>query len=485
METPTVTPAVRKGFFRRLISWRGILFLLAAFITLVALLLAEENWRGGRAWQNYKHEMEAKGERFDAARLIPPTVPDSLNLAMIPFFTNINGEDIGPMTGQTNQFKWPEHPVHPLTWRYGWAEDLIGWARAFHGPSADSRQAALTVVNYLNEREPVLTELASSASWLDCRFNIRYKDWEHPHVENAMIQQLSRIKQLIRVLSLRAQAQMVSGRTDKAIDDINVMFQIDAGLKDEPLLISQLVRMAAMSVILQPVGEGLAEQRWSDAQLRILQERLQKTDLIASTVQSSYGERDICVNQTFDRGGYFDSYFPHGWARLEQLNLNRAFHDMVFPRIDLAAREINPRINQAIDASLKNFSSSNVVDAELHHSMLARMSMPGYSHVPQKVAFAQSEVDMAMLACALERYRLAEGHYPEELNALAPRFVAVLPHDIINGEPLKYRRTGDGRFILYSVGWNEKDDGGIVAMNKDKHQDVLRGDWVWQYPGGN
>ena len=29
---------------------------------------------------------------------------------------------------------------------------------------------------------------------------------------------------------------------------------------------------------------------------------------------------------------------------------------------------------------------------------------------------------MAMVACALERYRLARGQYPEELNALVPRF---------------------------------------------------------------
>lgn len=459
--------------------------LLASFITLVALLLAEENWRGSRDWQNYKREMEAKGESFDAARLVPPKVPDDQNLAMIPFFTTENA-DAGQMTGQTDQFKWPNHPTRPLTWRYGWAADLTGWAKAFHGPSADLVQSASTVLDFLNKHEPVFTTLTSAKQRSACRFNIRYENWEHPHVESAMIQQLVRIKDLIRVLSLRAQAEMVSGRTDQAIDDINVMFRIDSGLKDEPLLISQLVRMAAMSIIIQPLGEGLAERRWSDVQLQVLQERLQKTDLIASTVQAMYGERDICVNQTFDRGGYFPSLFPHGWARLEQLNLNRAFQNMIIPRMDLAAREINPSVNHSIDASLENFSSSNVFDAEIHHSILARMTLPAYSRVPQKVAFEQSEVDMAVLACALERYRLARGQYPEELNALIPRFVAVLPHDIINGQPLQYRRTDDGRFIIYSIGWNEKDDGGVVATTKDKppRQDVLQGDWVLQYPEG-
>ena len=60
----------------------------------------------------------------------------------------------------------------------------------------------------------------------------------------------------------------------------------------------------------------------------------------------------------------------------------------------------------------------------------------------------------------------------------------MLPHDIINGQPLKYRRTADGRFILYSVGWNEKDDGGVVAPAKGHpdRQDILQGDWIWEYP---
>ena len=115
---------------------------------------------------------------------------------------------------------------------------------------------------------------------------------------------------------------------------------------------------------------------------------------------------------------------------------------------------------------------------------MAKMLMPAYSGVPQKVAFAQNEVDMAMLACALERYRLSQGQYPDDLNALVPRFVTVLPHDIINGQPLKYRRADNGRFVLYSAGWNEKDDGGVVAARSSNtnEQDILRGDWVWQYP---
>src|SRR5208283_2844567 len=99
-----------------------------------------------------------------------------------------------------------------------------------------------------------------------------------------------------------------------------------------------------------------------------------------------------------------------------------------------------------------------------------------------KFALIQSQVDLARTACALERFRLAHGNYPETLDALPPQFITALPHDLINGQPLHYRRTDDGRFVLYSVGWDEKDDGGQTAFTKSGSVDRNNGDWVWRYP---
>jgi len=521
METSAVTPAVRKGFFRRLMNWRGALFLLAAFITLVALLLAEENWRGTRAWRNYKREMEAKGESFDPARLIPPKVPDNQNFAMTPYFapifnlppevlrqppklvTNmVNGREVvEPMqivrgTNIANQLPDPDLPPHRAGWHFGSAADLIGWAVAFQDTNSaarrpeitDSVQAASIVLENMKPYESTLAELQSGSERPYCRYNVPYEEWDNPQVMSALLEHLSMMKGLYRLLSLHAEAEMVLGRNGQALKDINVMFRLNNGLGDEPLLISELVRFACTSIMLQSVGEGLAEHRWSDAELQVLQEHLQKTDLVASIVRALYGERDICTNPNFDRWnsaryGWYSML--RGWNRLEQRNINRAFHDMMLPRIDLAARVINPSVNHSLDLAFKKLSDGNWFRiAFIEHSIFAKMLVPLSSVLPH-AAFAQSEVDMAMLACALERYRLAQGQYPEELNALVPSFIAVLPHDIINGQPLKYRRTANGRFILYSIGWNEKDDGGVVATNKDKHQDVLQGDWVWQYPEGN
>ena len=68
-------------------------------------------------------------------------------------------------------------------------------------------------------------------------------------------------------------------------------------------------------------------------------------------------------------------------------------------------------------------------------------------------------------------------------DAHAPQFVAQVPHDVIGGQPLKYRRTNDGQFVLYSIGWNEKDDGGVTGYrNGGTAPDFESSDWVWRYP---
>jgi len=94
------------------------------------------------------------------------------------------------------------------------------------------------------------------------------------------------------------------------------------------------------------------------------------------------------------------------------------------------------------------------------------------------MAYNQTLANEAQVVCALERYRLASGYYPATLDALLPRFIEELPHDLIGGEQLHYRHTYAGKFLLYSVGWNERDDDGQPGTLAD----VKHGDWVWSYP---
>lgn len=95
------------------------------------------------------------------------------------------------------------------------------------------------------------------------------------------------------------------------------------------------------------------------------------------------------------------------------------------------------------------------------------------------MSYNQTLVNEAQVACALERYRLVHGAHPETLDALVPRFAERLPHDIVGGKPLRYQRKGD-TFRLYSVGWNELDDGGVSFLTTNGIPDLRHQDWVWK-----
>jgi hypothetical protein len=110
------------------------------------------------------------------------------------------------------------------------------------------------------------------------------------------------------------------------------------------------------------------------------------------------------------------------------------------------------------------------------HQLLSVMMLPSIGKIPEKGAAAQVAADQAVIACGLERYRRAHGRFPDGLNVLVPEFISTLPHDVITGEPYKYLPTADGRFVLYSVGWNEADDQGTPGKTLFDDKD---GDWVW------
>jgi hypothetical protein len=93
-------------------------------------------------------------------------------------------------------------------------------------------------------------------------------------------------------------------------------------------------------------------------------------------------------------------------------------------------------------------------------------------------------IDEVRIACALERYRLAHGAYPGSLDALVPTCIDALPCDPINGQAYHYRIRSDGTFLLYSVDWNQKDDGGTSSLSllrsaKPGDSSPGNGDWVW------
>jgi len=74
-------------------------------------------------------------------------------------------------------------------------------------------------------------------------------------------------------------------------------------------------------------------------------------------------------------------------------------------------------------------------------------------------ARAEARIQALRIVAGLNSYKLATGSWPERVTALESDYLATVPLDPFSGEAFIYK-AGKGEWILYSIDWNLKDDGG-------------------------
>jgi hypothetical protein len=355
--------------------------------------------------------------------------------------------------------------------------------------------------------EPVFAELRGASTRPYSVYPIAY-DLENPW--NTSLPHLYAIRSICQRLAFQACAELAADQTDQALADVKLILALADSLKLEPLVTSQLSRASNFQLSIQPVWEGLAEHRWTDAQLQELQTRFLAFDFLADEVQVLKAERAECFliadavkrsaseivggdSPEDDCGSWtglglarlFSRLVPSGWYELEKANYGTALDAFMDGVVNPTSQTVSPHsLEWNLDKSRLYFppgaTSESDVGFLIHHRTLAAMQVVSTRYVPARgAAIPQTCANQAAVACALERYRLANGQFPETLDALAPRFIVRVPNDVIGGQTYKYRRTDDRQFILYSVGWDEKDDGGVPGKALF---DLEHGDWVWAYP---
>jgi len=507
----------KSRWYWRLLRW-GLIGL-AFLATLIAILVTEENWRGKHAWETYKRAAEASGEHLDMPSAVPPPVPDEQNFFAAPKIAELlkmerNGHAAGSSRSETDGIKRMDLYFYrgdvALTptngggnWQKRTLTDLKPWQTYFRNYSlspegrtngfpiaAQSQTPAADVLLALSEFDSTVDVLRQASQRPEARLPLNYDRW----LENAgtLMPWLAVEKRWIQFVQLRTLAELQAGQGQASLDDVKLSLRLTDTLRDQPFLISHLVRIAMIDYIMQPIYEGIAQHRWNDAQLADLEVALGSEDLLADFQRAMRGERTCALFyfETLRRTREAESYVsaneivtnsfrwvPSAYFYQNELAEARMYDQFILPLADLT--------NRTISFSTYRAGEQYLHQATNHYSpyrIQASMTLSSVSKSIMLFAWNQTHMDLVRVACALERHRLAHGEYPETLDALAPGLIQSMPHDIINGQPLHYRRTNDGGYVLYSVGWNETDDGGTVVLTKSGNVDRQKGDWVWQLP---
>ena len=471
------------------------------------------------AVESYVAQLKAKGEPMELAQVIPPPVPPEQNSADI--FRN--ADELFDVSFHADKSLLETNFVYGMR-MVTLGRAMIRWQqpdiRDIDGTNSWENVTAAVVQN---AKAFVLLQQIIEKPTFD--FSIKYDrgvaDLNFTNFD------LAESKRSALRLETAALCALHQRDTASAAKNLRAMLAFVKAMRDERLVISELVRIAIAQIALTVNWEILQFPNLTDEQLVELQRDWMSLDFIRGEENALAMERVTGritsakwrssnaklqdYLETWTRLGLSDQeetaldnlkiktkviLWRYWWSYPDELRAlesyevfletarftetNYSFQTAITnQRNELEALKLN-KTNDEFDVFL------NPAKGDMH-SLLSQgvMSM---SAVFNKVMRVETAKQVTITAIALKRYQLKHGHYPSDLNSLVPEFVSTVPLDPVDGKPLRYRPNADGTFLLYSVGENGKDDGGDPSLEKGVENSSFNWqnphalDWVWPQP---
>lgn len=515
---------------------RTLVLGICALAVFIALLYGIANWRGARAWRVERERIEALGRRTDIKALAPAPVPEGENFAMIPLlrplldygrhqnemslgqieWKDTNGyrqanETLALGDSQKRRFKEPAD----RSWTRGERLDLNAWQASLRDPkqreavlanlATTSQNTNLTLLpegsSASREILQVLDHYAGSFDTLSKGARLRHSQFpvHYDEAYSALLPHLHLLKRFTSRFALRATARLTEGQGDAAAEDVITSLRLSEALRTESFLISQMVRQANFDLAVQSLWEGVIHHAWTDAQLSAFLAQLESIDFHSGWRAGMETERAAAAWAVHQMAGSWESrrtlcemyasigrapgatipigfpipyalLAPRGWFYGSLADASKSLETL-----ESASHREVPTLRASWRPSNQPVRFSRL----LYYSLVAN-GWGDLSVALVNTVRRQTHLQLATTACALERHRKAEGAYPESLALLAPRWLRATPVDLIDGQPLRYRRDAPDRFALWSIGENARDDGGEFPSGGESTP--YEGDWVWRWP---
>jgi hypothetical protein len=510
------------------------------FVGAVALMgfmvgfLAEEHFRGEWELESWKAQMAAKGEKFTIEGLLmpPPATEDNSFFDLLQAGSQLGANSQVPLMMPPGM-----HLVMPG--KFILATTLTEW-KGSQFAGGRNKTTKVTWKFFADELQKIaepLIEVREALKKPAFDANLDYRMGF-----NLLVPHLAAMKGIALPLSAATVNELHANNLEAALVDLEALIALSRCLSGERLVISQLVRYAIFAIAFNTTVQALYTPGWNDSQLARLQAAWRPLDFVGDVGRSLEMERAMGI-LTFERsrrlakevsdmlatyGSGFNAgtgtaptlsspgdmivyvienfsdlcrkaiYIPvwqFAWARHDELNYLKVMQDLIEASRRAAAEKSRPAITNktARDKELSLETSTEREKEKIKVNFYDRMrflfspmagsSLSGSVEHALRCAI-QRELIVAVIA--LKRYELHHGKPAPSLVALVPEILPELPRDFMNGQPLLYRLTPDGAFVLYSVGTDGRDDGGdpnpLPALSGAIHKLWNGRDIVWPNP---
>jgi hypothetical protein len=394
------------------------------------------------------------------AEIIPPPVPEGQNAA--PIF-----EQIFPIYEKLKKKYQEEWKYMPLETKMDF-EDL----------SLDQRER-LSMLIFNDPDFSNMCEMLKKASVMPyCQFGMSFED-------AAMILpvHIGKILVAMKMAAVKVLVLTEQGRYGEALELARVGLHVGTMLEKGQSLHLQTIRIRCdyitMEGLKEPIRKVPPDSIHTEAFRRIITE-IESKNGAAGLRKGFEGEAAHLV----DRVSRGIPVGPDG-ILMEDSGFRRRFWGLIvsYYMRPLVKNDVAFCLNRMIlETALCQspyYEKKDVIielDDEMIKNMwkhpVAMIFLPSLQGFHARQAESTAKLNGLKIVLALKIYKAENGEYPDSLDLLVPVYVKELPKDPFSGRDYIYCREGEG-FVIYSVGFNQKDDGGIYDRKRSGFPDDL------------
>jgi hypothetical protein len=313
------------------------------------------------------------------------------------------------------------------------------------------------IAAYLADNRRAIELLHEAAVLEHCRYPVDFRkglDTKIPHFTD--------VRRCAKLLELETIFFAENGQAEQAIHSLKSMFALARSLSKEPMLISQLVRIACQALGVFGLERVINGTELADKQLAELGLILAEAQDLAAMARAMTGERCQVIElfggparkifksmvSTAPPAPLMALYRAAGLSDKDAL----MYLDLMDGYIKAGTLPLHLRQEaaDAVEEKLEEISKIHI---------LARMLAPAFARVLTLDLRTIARLRTARVALAVQRYRLAKGRLPGSIAGLVPAYLDAVPKDPFDGQNMRYERLAVG-YVVYSVGEDLSDDGG-------------------------
>lgn len=307
------------------------------------------------------------------------------------------------------------------------------------------------IVTILRKNAQTINLIRQATDKSQCRFTL-VRD------ENNMLSTsptYTKLRDLARLLALQALSEAQAGNKKEALQDVRRQFIMASHVASDPLYMSALVARVIQVTANNTLAKVLLHVSLTSTQAHDYEASLPQIDWPVYLHKVLLTERTLGIEEAASFHGQFGftGYILFPFFRMDDVRSLRLWrgiiHDAENAPIPLPS-DYTKRLDRRIEK------------APLY--ALFSITLDQYDRVRRNYDYSETLHREREIALALAVYHSQYHQYPVTLEPAEKRWESTFPLDIYSKKPFRYKSDGK-TFLLYSVGPNEKDDGGIWKYN--------------------